>query len=164
MEASGGKREDPCSWTCRGKRPPSGGGSRLLDYRRRLLSSRLGRPYFLKQQNESNVPVLFASCLADVRAQGTPSIVECLRSDNGTETSNRAHEKLDFAARGAAGSPWRSPRAHGRPLSEAQRRPRRHASESGPPCTRGECWTTIQQRHEAQLRELGAVAGAQTLP
>ena len=31
------------------------------------------------------MPAVFAGFLADTRAQGTPSVVECLRSDNGTE-------------------------------------------------------------------------------
>ena len=31
------------------------------------------------------MPAVFAVCLADIRAQGTPSIAEHLRSDNGTE-------------------------------------------------------------------------------
>ena len=39
--------------------------------------------YSLKQQ--SDIPAVFASFQAHVRGQGNPSIVECLRSDNGTK-------------------------------------------------------------------------------
>ena len=64
-----------------GKQPTSAGGAQYLmmivDY------SRMGWPYFLKRK--SDVPVAFAGFLADINAQGVPSIVECLRSDNGTE-------------------------------------------------------------------------------
>ena len=45
--------------------------------------SRFGWTYVLKEK--SDVPAVFAGFLADMRARGTPSIVECLRSDNGTE-------------------------------------------------------------------------------
>ena len=65
-----------------GKQPTSAGGAQYLmmivdDY------SRMGWPYFLKRK--SDVPVAFAGFLADINAKGVPSIVECLRSDNGTE-------------------------------------------------------------------------------
>ena len=43
----------------------------------------MGRPYFFKRK--SDVPMAFAGFLADINARGTPSIVECIRSDNGTE-------------------------------------------------------------------------------
>ena len=45
--------------------------------------SRMGWPYFLKRK--SDVPMAFAGFLADVNAKGVPSIVEYIRSDNGTE-------------------------------------------------------------------------------
>ena len=48
--------------------------------------SRFGWTYFLKEK--SDVPAVFAGFLADIRAQGTPSIVKGLRSDNGTEFTN----------------------------------------------------------------------------
>ena len=65
-----------------GKQPTSAGGAQYLmmivdDY------SRMGWPYFLKRK--SDVPVAFAGFLADINAKAVPSIVECLRSDNGTE-------------------------------------------------------------------------------
>ena len=65
-----------------GKQPTSAGGAEYLmmivdDY------SRLGWPYFLRRK--SDVPEVFAAFLADINAKGRPSIVECLRSDNGTE-------------------------------------------------------------------------------
>ena len=65
-----------------GKRLASSGGHHYLmmivdDF------SRFGWTYFLKEK--SDVPAVFAGFLADIRAQGTPSIVEFLRSDNGTE-------------------------------------------------------------------------------
>ena len=64
-----------------GKRPASSGHHYLMmivdDF------CRFGWTYFLKEK--SDVPAVFAGFLADIRAQGTPSIVECLRSDNGTE-------------------------------------------------------------------------------
>lgn len=44
--------------------------------------SLLGLPYFWKRR--SDVPKLFAGFLADINAKRVPSIVECLRSDNGT--------------------------------------------------------------------------------
>ena len=44
--------------------------------------SRFGWTYVLKEK--SDVPAVFAGFLADIRAQGTTTIVECLRSDNGT--------------------------------------------------------------------------------
>ena len=36
-------------------------------------------------KRKSDVPMAFASLLADINARGTPSIVECIRSDNSTE-------------------------------------------------------------------------------
>ena len=45
--------------------------------------SRFAWTYFLKKK--SDVPAVFAVFLAGIRAQGTPFIVECLRSDNGKE-------------------------------------------------------------------------------
>ena len=65
-----------------GQQPASAGGAQYLmmivdDY------SRMGWPYFLKRK--SDVPMAFAGFLADVNAKGVPSIVECIRSDNGTE-------------------------------------------------------------------------------
>ena len=45
--------------------------------------SRLGWQYFLKPK--SDVPKVYAGCLADINAKGVSSIVECLRSNNGTE-------------------------------------------------------------------------------
>ena len=47
--------------------------------------SRFGWTYFLKEK--SDVPAVFAGFLVDILAQGTPSIVESLRSDNGTEST-----------------------------------------------------------------------------
>ena len=44
--------------------------------------SRFGWTYFLKEK--SDVPAVFTGFLADIRAEGTSTIVECLRSDNGT--------------------------------------------------------------------------------
>ncbi|CAN0593882.1 unnamed protein product, partial [Laminaria digitata] len=43
----------------------------------------LGWPYFLKKK--SDAASVFATFLADIRADGCPSVVECVRSDNGTE-------------------------------------------------------------------------------
>ena len=45
--------------------------------------SRMGRPYFFERK--SDVSMAFDGFLADVNARGTPSIVECIRLDNGTE-------------------------------------------------------------------------------
>ena len=45
--------------------------------------SRMGWPYFFKRK--SDVPMAFAGFPADINARGTPSIVECIRSGNGTE-------------------------------------------------------------------------------
>ena len=45
--------------------------------------SRMGWPDFLKRK--SDVPMAFAGFSADTNARGTPSIVECIRSGNGTE-------------------------------------------------------------------------------
>ena len=58
----------------------SGGAQYLMivdDY------SRMGWPYFLKRK--SDVPMAFSGFLADIDAKGVPSMVECIRSDNGTE-------------------------------------------------------------------------------
>ena len=65
-----------------GKRPTSSGDHQ---YRLMIVDGffRFGWTYFLKEK--SDVPAVFAGFLADMRARGTPSIVECLRSDNGTE-------------------------------------------------------------------------------
>ena len=65
-----------------GKRPASSGG---YHYLMMIVDDffRVGWTYFLKEN--SDVPAVFACFLADICAQGTPSIVECLRSDNGTE-------------------------------------------------------------------------------
>ena len=65
-----------------GQQPASASGAQYLmiivdDY------SRMGWPYFLKRM--SDVPMAFAGFLADVNAKGVPSIVDCIRSDNGTE-------------------------------------------------------------------------------
>ena len=62
-----------------GKRPSTSGGHHYLmmivdDF------SRFGWTYFLKEK--SDVPAGFTGFLADIRAQGIPSIVECLRSEN----------------------------------------------------------------------------------
>ena len=65
-----------------GERPASSGGYHYL----MIIADdcyRFGWTYFLKEK--SDVPAVFAVCLADIRAQGTPSIAEYLRSDNGTE-------------------------------------------------------------------------------
>ena len=47
--------------------------------------SRLGCPYLLKM---SGVALGFAKILADIRVDGCPSVVESVRSDNGTEFLN----------------------------------------------------------------------------
>ena len=65
-----------------GQQPRSAGGAQYLmmivdDY------SRMGWPYFLNRK--SDVPMAFAGFLVDINARGSPSIVECIRSDNGTE-------------------------------------------------------------------------------
>ena len=65
-----------------GKRPASSGVHHYLmmivdDFPRFVCI------YFLKEK--SDVPDVFTGFLADIRAHGTPSVVECLRSDNGTE-------------------------------------------------------------------------------
>ena len=64
-----------------GKRPASSGGHHYLMM---ILDdfSRFGWTYLLKEK--SDVPAVFAGFLADIRAKGTPSTVECLRSDNRT--------------------------------------------------------------------------------
>ncbi|CAN0001874.1 unnamed protein product, partial [Laminaria digitata] len=93
-EARGRRMAVPWSTECRstkplqrvfvdlsGKRPPSAGGALYLmivdDF------SRLGWPYFLKKK--SNAALVFTTLLADIRADGWLSVVECVRSDNGTE-------------------------------------------------------------------------------
>ena len=53
--------------------------------------SRMGYPYLLKLK--SDVPTAFARFLADINARSTPSIVESMRSDNGTEFA-----KTEFVA------------------------------------------------------------------
>ena len=65
-----------------GKRPTSPGGHHYLVV---IVDdiSRFGWTCFLKEK--SDMPAVFADTLADIRAQGTPSIVECLCSGNGTE-------------------------------------------------------------------------------
>ena len=65
-----------------GQQPrPAGGAQHLMvivdDY------SRMGWPYSLKRN--SDVPMAFAGFLADINARGTPSVVKCIRFDNGTE-------------------------------------------------------------------------------
>ena len=45
--------------------------------------SRMGWPYFLTRKFD--VLMAFAVFLANINARGTPSIVECIRSDNHTE-------------------------------------------------------------------------------
>ena len=45
----------------------------------------MGWPYFLKRK--SDVPMAFAGFLTDFKASGASSIVECIRSDNGTGSS-----------------------------------------------------------------------------
>ena len=42
-------------------------------------------PWIHFPDGKFDVPALFAGNLADIRAQGTPSIVEFLRLDNGTK-------------------------------------------------------------------------------
>ena len=64
------------------QQPRSAGGAEYImiivdDY------SRMGWPYFLNRK--SDVPMAFVGLLADIIARGTPSIVECIRSDNDTE-------------------------------------------------------------------------------
>ena len=64
-----------------GQQPRSAGGAQYLtmivdDY------SRMGWRYFL--QRKSDVPMASAGFLADINARDTPSIVECIHSDNGT--------------------------------------------------------------------------------
>ena len=68
-----------------GKRPPSAGGAMYL---MKIVDdfSRLGWPHYLKKKSDA-APV-FAKFLADIRADGCPSVVECVRSDNGTEFLN----------------------------------------------------------------------------
>ena len=93
FEAEGRRMAVPWSTECRstkplervfvdrsGKRPPSASGPFFLmmivdDF------SRLGWPYFLKK---SDAAFVFAKFL-DIRADGCPSVLECIRSDNGTE-------------------------------------------------------------------------------
>ncbi|CAN0177108.1 unnamed protein product, partial [Laminaria digitata] len=65
-----------------GNRPPSAGGASYLMMIVDDLS-RLGWPYFLKKK--SDAALAFAKLLADIRADGCPSVVECVRSDNGPE-------------------------------------------------------------------------------
>ena len=65
-----------------GQQSTSAGGAQYLmmivdDY------SQLGWPYFLMRTFD--VPKIFAGFLADMNAKGVSSIVECLRTDNGTE-------------------------------------------------------------------------------
>ncbi|CAN0295522.1 unnamed protein product, partial [Scytosiphon promiscuus] len=62
-----------------GKRPPAAGGASYLmmivdDF------SRLGWPYFLKKK--SDAASVFTKSLSDIRADGFPSVVECVRSDH----------------------------------------------------------------------------------
>ncbi|CAN0297573.1 unnamed protein product, partial [Scytosiphon promiscuus] len=94
-QAKGRKMPVPWSTRCRAKKPlerlfvdlsgqkhPSTGGFQYLmmivdDF------SRFGWTYFLKKK--SDVPAVFGKFLSDIRALGTPSVVECVRSDNGTE-------------------------------------------------------------------------------
>ncbi|CAM9512874.1 unnamed protein product, partial [Laminaria digitata] len=94
-EARGRRMAVPWSTECRstkplqrvfvdlsGKRPPSAGGALYLmmivdDF------SRFGWPYFLKKK--SDAALVFAAFLAYIRADGCPSVVACVRSDNGTE-------------------------------------------------------------------------------
>ncbi|CAM9987322.1 unnamed protein product, partial [Laminaria digitata] len=95
FEAKGRRMAVPWSTECRstkplqrvfvdlsGKRPPSAGGALYLmmivdDF------SRLGWSYFMKKK--SDAASVFATFLADIRADGCPSVVECVRSDNDTE-------------------------------------------------------------------------------
>ena len=69
-----------------GQQPRLAGGAQYLmmtvdDY------SPMGCPCFLERK--SDVPITFAGFLADINARGTPSIVQCIRSDNGTEFTNQ---------------------------------------------------------------------------
>ena len=73
-----------------GQQPRYAGGAEYLmmivdDY------SRMEWLYFLKRK--SDVPMVFAGFLADINARDTPSVVECIRSDNGTECT-----KSEFVA------------------------------------------------------------------
>ncbi|CAN0527058.1 unnamed protein product, partial [Laminaria digitata] len=94
-----------------GKRPTSAGGAAYLmmivdDY------SRLGWPYFLKRK--SDVPAAFAGFLADINATGVPSIVESVRSDNGTEFVTREFvEMLDRRGIRREYTPVNSPKDNG---------------------------------------------------
>ena len=65
-----------------GKRPSSSGGHYYLMM---IVDDffRFGCTYFPKQKFD--VPAVFTSFFANLCRQCTPSIVECLRSDNGTE-------------------------------------------------------------------------------
>ena len=78
--------------------------------------SRFGWTYFLKEK--SDVPTIFAGFLGDIRAQSTPTIVECLRSDNGNELT-----KGEFVALLNHQPPY-PPRVHISGLSEVRRRGR----------------------------------------
>ena len=64
-----------------GQQPRSAGG---VGYLMMIVDDywRIGWPYLLKRK--SDVPMAFTGFLADTNARGTPSIVECIRSDNGT--------------------------------------------------------------------------------
>lgn len=102
--------------------------------------SRQGWPYFLKR--ESDVPEVFAGFLAEINAQGVPSLVECLRSDNGTE----------FVKPGFVG--WR----HSDPaLNHAimlERTDWRVLAANA---------VVVEHRHELRLDELGAVVQMEAL-
>ena len=65
-----------------GQQPRSDGGAQYLMMIVDAFS-RMGYPYLLKLK--SDVAMAFAGFLADIKARGTPFIVESMRSDNGTE-------------------------------------------------------------------------------
>ena len=64
--------------------PPRSAGS--AEYLMMIVDdySRMRWPYFFKRK--CDVPMGFTVFLADINARGTLSIVECIRSDNGTES------------------------------------------------------------------------------
>ena len=82
MECRSTKRLDRLFVDLPGQQPRSAVGA---EYLMMFVDdcSRKGWPYFFKRK--SDVPMAFAGSLADINARGTPSIVECIRSDNGTE-------------------------------------------------------------------------------
>ena len=74
--------------------------------------SRFGCTYFPKE--ESDVPAVNAAFLADIRAQCTLSIVDCLRSDNGTEvTKGQLMTMLSYHRNREENNPVDSPKYDG---------------------------------------------------